>query len=361
MERESEPSVAPEAPRRSAPASANGRYDFEIDLGSDSTHAKVVRLVGNDKRVLELGPATGYMSRVLTQRGCAVVGIELDPDMAREAARHLDRVIVGDLETLDLEAELGESRFDVIVAADVLEHLRDPLAVLRRLRGFLAPDGFFVLSVPNVAHGSVRLALLTGRFPYQQRGLLDQTHLRFFTRETVGELLDEAELGIAELHDQQLNFDASEVAFDPAAVPAGVIESLAADPDARTYQFVIKAIPFAGEGMRELQRRMRELASEVARLQEENEQLRPLQEAFAAISSREGQLRASLIDAHEQLLQRDEQLNQLREELEPLHRRLERLKATPIGTAFAKGQRARQISKGLARRLRRYRAALSKL
>ena len=377
MERESESSAAttstqlddPRAaaespsspPPTSNPPSANGRYDFEIDLDSDSTHAKVVRLVGRDRRVLELGPATGYMSRIFVEHGCSVVGVEVDPDMANQAARYCERVIVGDLERLDLEAELGDARFDVVVAADVLEHLRDPLAVLRRLRDHLTEEGFFVLSVPNVAHGSVRLALLEGNFRYQSHGLLDTTHLRFFTHETIGDLLDEAELGIAEIHHQQLNLDASEVPFDAQAVPAAVVEALTQDPDAMTYQFVIKAIPFARPGLRELQRRMRDLADEVARLRGENERLRPLEEAFAAISSREGQLRASLIDTHEQLLQRDEQLNQLREELEPLRRRFEQFSASRLGRAYLKARGYRRLVRRVAGRVERYRAALRKL
>ena len=98
----------------------------------------MVQLVGTDRRVLELGPATGHMTRVLRDRGCTVVGIEVDPEMANQAAEFAERVIVGNLDKLDLDEELGSDRFDVIVAADVLEHLTDPLSALRRLRRFLA-------------------------------------------------------------------------------------------------------------------------------------------------------------------------------------------------------------------------------
>jgi SAM-dependent methyltransferase len=220
------------------------RYDFDgIDLDSGSVHADVVHLVEKGSRVLELGPATGYMSRVFSERGCAVVGIEVDPGMAERAAGFCERMIVGDLDALDLEAELGDERFDAIVAADVIEHLKDPLGALRRLRPFLREDGCFVISIPNVAHGSVRLALLSGRFEYRAWGLLDSTHLRFFTRETFERLLGEAELRLVELRRHELGLDASEVEFDKAAVPAELWEELEADPDARTYQFVVKAVP----------------------------------------------------------------------------------------------------------------------
>ncbi len=292
--------------------SSTPRYDFEeIDLESSSVHADVVKLVGEGKRVLELGPATGYMSRVFTDRGCTVVGIEFDPEMARHAKDHCERVIVGDLDTFDPDAELGEERFDAIVAADVLEHLKDPLAALARLRPFLQPDGYFVISVPNVAHGSVRLALLSGHFDYREAGLLDSTHLRFFTRESLEQLLDEAELGLAELHRHELNIDASEVSVEPEAVPSAVWEELERDPDARTYQFVVKAVPMEREGLREIQARLRELVE----LRLAASRTAELEQKMSEIAGREGELRHALIEAHDQVLRRDAQIEDLNQGL----------------------------------------------
>lgn len=307
------------------------RYDFDtIDLESGSTHADVVKLVGEGRRVLELGPATGYMSRMFVARGCTVVGIELDEAMAKRAAEHCERVIVGDLDTLDLQAELGDDRFDVIVAADVLEHLKDPTSVLVRLRELLTEDGFVVLSLPNVAHGSVRLALLNGRFDYQEIGLLDRTHLTFFTRQSIERMLDEAELGMATLHRHELNLDASEVPFDADAVPAELRAALDADLDSRTYQFVVKAVPMARAGLREVQRQLRELARERDETELELERMRAaadraaeLEAAFAEMSGREGQLRHSLIEAHDQLLRRDADLDRAKRRLAELEHEVE--------------------------------------
>jgi 2-polyprenyl-3-methyl-5-hydroxy-6-metoxy-1,4-benzoquinol methylase len=294
--------------RESAP-----RYDFEgIDLDSDSVHADVVKLVDEGSRVLELGPATGYMTHAFSERGCTVVGIELDPEMAVKAEQFTERMIVGDIDQLDLDKELGEERFDAIVAADVLEHLRDPLPVLVELKKFLKPGGSFVISFPNVAHGSVRLSLLSGRFDYQDIGLLDSTHLRFFTRESFEELLDEAELGLAVLHRHELNLDASEVPFDVDAVPPELRERLANDPDARTYQYVVKATPMSRAGLREIQARLRELAElrEVTdEVDELNGRIAELESNLAAIGGREGELRRALIDAHDQLLRRDAEID----------------------------------------------------
>jgi 2-polyprenyl-3-methyl-5-hydroxy-6-metoxy-1,4-benzoquinol methylase len=313
------------------------RYDFEkIDLDSGNVHADVVRLVGDAERVLELGPATGYMSRAFAERGATVVGIEIDPEMATRAEEFCSRVVVADLDTVDLEAELGEERFDAIVAADVLEHLKDPLGALKRLRNFLTPDGAFVISVPNVAHGSVRLSLLSGHFEYRDIGLLDSTHLRFFTRETLEELLDEAELGLAELHRHELNLDASEVPFDADAVPADLREALEHDPEARTYQFVVKAVPMEREGLREMQRRLRsipELREEADELREKlrlkEERAAELEKALAEMGGREAELRRALIESHDQLLARDA-------ELEAMRIRLDSIFNSPPGRLYAR-------------------------
>src|SRR2546429_8213358 len=111
---------------RALPSRAPFRYDFDIDMASRSTHARVVRMVGKGKRVLELGCATGYMSRVFRDRGCRVVAIELDANAAARASEFCDRVIVADIDRVNFAQELGDSLFDVVVAADVLEHLKNP-------------------------------------------------------------------------------------------------------------------------------------------------------------------------------------------------------------------------------------------
>ena len=219
------------------------RCAYDIDLGSDTTAKKVIELVGQDKRVLELGCATGHMSRVLVESGCSVVAIEIDAEAAAVASERCERVIVGDLEQLDLTYELEGDFFDVVLAADVLEHLKDPPPLLLSLRRFLRSDGYLVVSVPNVVHGSVRLAVLGGEFPYADLGILDRTHLRFYTRSTLEEMLGEGGFAIGELHRQKRELDGSEVPFDADKLPPGLADSLGDDPEALTYQFVARARP----------------------------------------------------------------------------------------------------------------------
>lgn len=219
------------------------RYDNEIDMGIETSHTKILRLVGTRQRVLDLGCATGQLAKVLRERGCEVVGIEADAEAAKLAAEHCDSVIVGDVEELDLAMELGERRFDVIVAGDVLEHLKAPEATLASLRPFLDRNGCLITSVPNVAHGSVRLALLTGSFPYAELGLLDRTHLRFYTRSSLREMLEAAEFTPVHVEDLHLDIEHSEVPFAADEIPPGLVEVLAEQTDARVYQFVVVALP----------------------------------------------------------------------------------------------------------------------
>ena len=134
------------------------------------------------RRVLDVGCGAGALGAALREeRGIEVMGLELAADAAARARERLDRVVEADLDGLeDLPFERGG--FDAMVFGDVLEHLRDPHRLLRNLRPWLADDGVLVCSIPNVGHWSVVLPLLThDRWPYADAGLLDRTHVHFFT------------------------------------------------------------------------------------------------------------------------------------------------------------------------------------
>ena len=219
------------------------RYDTDVDLSNrNNSHTLMVELVGGSKRVLDVGCATGYLARTLGERGCTVSGIEPDEMAAEEARPYLDRLIVGNVETLDLDESFGEERFDVVVFGDVLEHLLDPLATLRKCRRLLADRGTVVASIPNVAHGSVRLALMAGRFDYQPLGLLDSTHLRFFTRASIDELFREAGMVPVDVRRTTAGFFDTPLPLAEAEVRPEVMDAVLADPESSTYQFVIRAV-----------------------------------------------------------------------------------------------------------------------
>jgi len=217
------------------------RHSFDSTPGS--AHDLVVDLVPPGARVLEFGCATGYMSEVLTKRlGCSVTGIELSPESAESARRYCDRVVVGDAETLDLARTLDGAHFDAVIFADVLEHLREARTVLNRVRPLLAEGGVVIASIPNVAHASVRLALLAGEFRYREAGLLDRTHLRFFTRESIQDLFEASGYFVTHWLRRRLSIEESEVGPPARTVPEAVRAWVAADPEATTYQFVVRAV-----------------------------------------------------------------------------------------------------------------------
>ncbi|MEW6720414.1 MAG: glycosyltransferase, partial [Thermodesulfobacteriota bacterium] len=142
-------------------------------------------------RILDVGCGEGVLGRALLEKGASeVVGIEADPSSAEAARRNLTRVLEGDVETMELP--FADGRFDCIVLADVLEHLRDPLSALKKLKRCLAEEGAVVASIPNVRFLNVVGALADGCWEYRDFGILDRTHLRFFTRKEMERLFRDA-------------------------------------------------------------------------------------------------------------------------------------------------------------------------
>jgi len=216
-----------------------------------SSHQRVLELVPPGAVVLDVGCASGYLARELVARGAAAVdGVEVEPEEAAAARSACRRVVVGSVEEPAIVAELPDAAYDAILFADVVEHLRHPEAAVAGVIPKLAPGGCIVISVPNVAHYSVRFGLLGGKFRYEDVGLLDRTHLRFFTRQSLADFL--ASVG--------LDLDREEFTFrhlPPASVVASVpmVGSLLARcyrafsrrcSGLLAYQFVVSASP-AGE------------------------------------------------------------------------------------------------------------------
>ncbi|MHB1739715.1 MAG: methyltransferase domain-containing protein [Actinomycetes bacterium] len=234
------PSVGGPAAASQPDAEHASRYHHPQDMSGENAHARCVALIPPGSTVLDLGCATGLISEQLVARGCTVVGVEIDPVAASHARRWCTHVEVADLETVDLARVLHRwGPFDVVLAADILEHLVEPGAVLARARKLLAPHGMLVTSVPNVAHSSVRMALLQGRFPYTPTGLLDSTHLRFFTAESMVAMLSSGGFTPQQIHRVRLPLERSEliasglVRLDPELIPV-----VTRAPDHDTYQFV---------------------------------------------------------------------------------------------------------------------------
>ena len=160
-----------------------------------SSHAQILQWIEQERpaEVLEIGTATGYLSSEMVKLGCSVTGVEQDREMAEIAKQHCRELIVSDVEKLDF-TRLG--KYDAIVFGDVLEHLRNPREILQRVNSLLKPGGKVLMSLPNVANIWVRLNLLFGRFNYSRVGILDETHLRFFTLQTMKQLAADSGLDV---------------------------------------------------------------------------------------------------------------------------------------------------------------------
>jgi 2-polyprenyl-3-methyl-5-hydroxy-6-metoxy-1,4-benzoquinol methylase len=197
-------------------------------------HAKQLAMVGSAGRVLDVGCSWGYLARELLTRGnTSVVGMELDPELGERAREVCEQVIVGDVERVEFPWE--PASFDAVMCGDVIEHLRDPEDWMRRIRPFIRPGGKLVVSTPNVANWSNRLALAAGVWRYTEVGIVAETHSFLFTKKTLEETLEAAGYRI-------LEFDFT------VPVPGAILEGLAhaigrLRPSFFGYQFVVSATP----------------------------------------------------------------------------------------------------------------------
>jgi len=162
---------------------------YKLSNISYSSHQKIVKYIESGTTVLDVGCARGYLGKECKNKGCYVAGIEVDKEDASEAGCYIDRVICGDVEKIYRNLDF-DKLFDYIIFADILEHLKYPEIILDKFKKFLKPrKGKIIVSLPNVARIDIRLKLLFGMFEYQDGGILDKTHLRFFTLKSARTLI----------------------------------------------------------------------------------------------------------------------------------------------------------------------------
>lgn len=219
-------------------------YQREIRPDEYSSLSVLASLVPMGSQVLDLGCGSGALGLHLgTTRGCTCDGVTLNQAEAAHARAHYRRIEVADLEASNLPALFAGQSYDVIVCADVLEHLRRPERVLHACASLLKPGGRLLISVPNVAYAGLTLELMHGEFRYRPEGLLDQTHLRFFTRRSLDRFLQDNGWALDTLQAIQRELWDSEFQRTPDSLPPAVARYLLAQPDALTYQFVATVRP----------------------------------------------------------------------------------------------------------------------
>ncbi len=296
------------------------RFVYELTIDPDAennTHAFALGMIGYSKRVLEVGCATGYFTRVLAERGCKVTGIEIDHGAAEQAENWADRVIVGSADDAEVWDQIDDEAYDVITFGDVLEHLQNPLTVLRSSLQKLKPSGFVVTSLPNIAHGDVRLSLLHGSFQYREIGLLDRTHIRFFTVQSVRELLRDAGLLVVDTRRVIMPMFNTELGLRREDFPEAVLDEIRADAEYETYQFVMKSVLDNGsQAVAEMAHHVEQLSDEVHAVQVNN---RRLQDELVG----HDELKAEYALISEQMQQFADHIEDLTRQVYQLHGELE--------------------------------------
>ena len=230
-----------------APEFAEYFVHYPLKRSKRSSHYYAQRFVGSGQEVLDIGCGVGFFAAWLKEDGNRVTGIDALPHTAQHDA--LEEYFAVDLNASGgaLPAMLGSRRFDFVLLLDVLEHLTDPAHLVKEARAALAEHGRMVVSLPNVANITVRLALLFGRFNYAERGILDRTHLRFFTRKTASRFLEENGLEVMEVKSTVMPLELA-LGLEPAnplmrALNTVLAVFTALFPKLLGYQFVFLARP----------------------------------------------------------------------------------------------------------------------
>jgi GT2 family glycosyltransferase/spore maturation protein CgeB/tetratricopeptide (TPR) repeat protein/protein-L-isoaspartate O-methyltransferase len=214
----------------------------------DHARPEVMALVPESARkILDIGCGAGRLGEALRKRQpCEVVGLELTSQAAERARPRLDQVIVGDIE--QLAPPFSDHSFDAIICADILEHLREPGQLLTRCHNWLKPEGRLIASIPNTRHHSVIRGLLAGNWTYEPAGLLDHTHLRFFTRREIEKLFFRAGFEARELRmvpgpgDDELLTQAQAGRVQIGGLNIGGL-SVAEAQEFYAYQYLVNAAP----------------------------------------------------------------------------------------------------------------------
>ncbi len=219
-------------------------YDYVVDLNGDSAPARVIRLVEPNSKVLEIGAGPGSITRHLSGgKQCDVVALEVDESAIRKLKSHARRIVASDLNVANWAEQLAEEApFDYVIAADVLEHVLNPLAVLKGMKSLLGPKGSVILSLPHVGHHAIIACLMDEDFGYRDWGLLDKTHIRFFCIKNIEKLYADAGLAIAEAQFVVRHPAETEFAEQWQKLSPELQQALRANPYGHVYQVVSRAM-----------------------------------------------------------------------------------------------------------------------
>lgn len=220
-----------------------GNYNFELDLKSVNTMSVINGWIQNDADVLEFGPANGRLTKYLTmQKNCKVTIVEIDREAGEEAKRYAVKSYIGkkygNIENYYWEK--NKKKYDYIIFADVLEHLSNPRKVLDNCKKILKENGRILISIPNVTHNSIIVDMLNDKFEYGDVGLLDHTHIHFFTLKTFKDMMNSLEMYIINMIPIYSRVGNNEICNSYKDVPIEVQKFLRKRVEGSVYQYVFQ-------------------------------------------------------------------------------------------------------------------------
>ena len=223
------------------------RYEYDITPGSAPD--RVVNMVGSSKKVLELGSGPGTITRKLSANDCQVIALEIDSSAIEIVSNYCESVYQCDFNNKNSpESFPNIGEFDVLVAADVFEHLYDPWNCVKELHRFLAANGSLVVSILHIGHAAIMACLLRSDFEYHSWGLLDKTHIRFFGLKNIQSLFEDAGFKIIEVEFIVTAPELTELARHWKKTSKTTQQALLAGKFSNIYQTVLRAVPIASRG-----------------------------------------------------------------------------------------------------------------
>lgn len=218
-----------------------GKYDFELEMFDENTISWIADKVLPDSRVLEFGPANGRLTKYLkNHKNCRVDIVEIDQESGAEASEYAENVLIGE-EDGNIENYYWlqwREKYDYIIFADVLEHLVHPDEVLKRCKSIIKEEGKVLVSVPNIAHNSIIIELMNDKFNYNATGILDNTHLRFFTRSSFEQMALSAGWAIVEEKAKNIRVGETEIRNSYKDVSKEMYKELAHRAQGNVYQYM---------------------------------------------------------------------------------------------------------------------------
>lgn len=223
--------------------------EYLINLTLDdqnSSHFKIVNMIAPNSKVFDVGCAAGYFGEYLfKEMNCEMVGLDINPVHIAESQKTGAYKALFNINLDDDAVNLDEYNgyFDYILLADVVEHLYNPQKIIAKLKPLLNPNGRILFSIPNISHACIKLKLLNNLFEYTQYGLLDSTHIRFFTLDSIIKMFNNLEMQIEDMQFVYYGESTFDQKNNVAKFPKDIIKYIQSTPQSYIYQYILAVKP----------------------------------------------------------------------------------------------------------------------